>query len=189
MMSGLMVSKRVAGRGLQALMARLSLMAALGLSAPLWLTALLLCTPLAQAAIDTYDFSDDQNRQLFRSLTEELRCPKCQNQNLADSNSPIASDMRREIHRLVEEGQSGEQVTEFMVARYGDFVRYRPKRDSSTALLWYGPIVLLILGVLVVVSISLRGRSRGAKPTTRLDDAEQQRLKRLLDEDKDNGTQ
>lgn len=143
----------------------------------------------ANAAIDAYQFDDAAQEERFRQLINELRCPKCQNQNLADSNSPIASDMRREIHRLVEEGQSGEQVTEFMVARYGDFVRYRPKRDSSTALLWYGPIVLLILGVLVVVSISLRGRSRGAKPTTRLDDAEQQRLKRLLDEDKDNGTQ
>jgi len=96
------------------------------------------------AAIDTYSFGSEENRQQFSLLTAELRCPKCQNQNLSDSNSPIASDMRREIHRMVEEGQSNEQVVDFMVARYGDFVRYRPKRDSTTAFLWYGPVALLL---------------------------------------------
>ncbi len=125
----------------------------------------------AYAAIDTYKFEDFENRKQFKVLTEELRCPKCQNQNLADSNSPIASDMRREIHRMVEEGQSNQQVVDFMVARYGDFVRYRPKRDSSTAFLWYGPIVLLAFGILVVVLISRRRKTTvDSKPDTPLAD-------------------
>lgn len=113
----------------------------------------------AWAAIDTFTFSEQGNRELFQELAEELRCPKCQNQNLSDSNSPIAADMRREIYRMVEEGQSGEQVTDFMVARYGDFVRYRPKNDESTWLLWYGPIGLISLGLIVVVFIASRRKT------------------------------
>ena len=149
---------------------------------------LLLCLAMgwsiiSVAAIDTYDFASDENRKQFKTLTDELRCPKCQNQNLADSNSPIASDMRREIHRMVEEGQSNQQVVDFMVARYGDFVRYRPKRDSSTALLWYGPIVLLVFGGLVVLVISRRRGAEEGKPNRNLADTDQERLKRLLDED------
>ncbi len=142
--------------------------------------------PGAYAAIDTWDFSDDGNREQFRVLTEELRCPKCQNQNLSDSNSPIASDMRREIHRMVEDGQSNQQVVDFMVARYGDFVRYRPKRDSSTALLWYGPIALLAFGILIVVLIARRRKpveDTKKEPEASLAEDEEQRLKRLLGED------
>ncbi|MEH6625224.1 MAG: cytochrome c-type biogenesis protein [Motiliproteus sp.] len=136
------------------------------------------------AAIDTYKFANPENREQFKVLTEELRCPKCQNQNLADSNSPIAFDMRREIHRMVEEGQSSQQVVDFMVARYGDFVRYRPKRDSSTAILWYGPIVLLVFGLTVVVLISRRRKAVvDRKPDSALADNEEERLKRLLGDD------
>lgn len=80
----------------------------------------------AQAAIDTYEFSDESDRQRFRELTSELRCPKCQNQNIADSDAPIAMDLRREIFRMLESGQDDEQIVEHLVARYGDFVRYKP---------------------------------------------------------------
>ncbi|WP_076720498.1 cytochrome c-type biogenesis protein [Motiliproteus sp. MSK22-1] len=141
------------------------------------------CSFISVAAIDTYNFANEENRKQFKTLTDELRCPKCQNQNLADSNSPIAADMRREIHRMVEEGQSNQQVVDFMVARYGDFVRYRPKRDSSTALLWYGPIVLLVVGALVVLVISRRRSAEVSKPNPNLADSDQERLKRLLGED------
>lgn len=122
----------------------------------------------AWAAIDTFTFSEPNKRELFQELAEELRCPKCQNQNLSDSNSPIAADMRREIYRMVEEGQSGEQVTNFMVERYGDFVRYRPKNDESTWLLWYGPIGLIGLGLVVVIIIAGRKKKTvsEAQPTT-----------------------
>ncbi|MCW8884079.1 MAG: cytochrome c-type biogenesis protein CcmH [Motiliproteus sp.] len=148
----------------------------------------MLLSAVSHAAIDTYLFTDDENRGQFKLLTEELRCPKCQNQNLSDSNSPIASDMRREIHRMVEEGQSNQQVVDFMVARYGDFVRYRPKRDSTTALLWYGPIALLAFGALVVFVVAKKRKTKEHKPEQGLADNEQERLKRLLG-DKDKGDQ
>jgi cytochrome c-type biogenesis protein CcmH len=144
--------------------------------------------PVLQAAsIDTFEFEDGGSRQRFKQLSEELRCPKCQNQNLADSNSPIAADMRREIHRMVGEGQTNDQVVDFMVARYGDFVMYRPRRDSSTLILWYGPIGLLLLGALVVVMLSRRKARSGQKAvdvrTASLDGQERERLKKLLDDD------
>lgn len=118
----------------------------------------------AQAAIDTYEFSDDAERARYRLLTEELRCPKCQNQNIADSDAPIAMDLRREIYRMLGEGQSNEQIVDFLVDRYGDFVRYNPPRDARTWLLWYGPWLMLGAGAGVLALIVLR-RRRPAAPT------------------------
>ena len=89
----------------------------------------LLCLPLlAWSVIETYQFEDEQLRERYQRFTHELRCPKCQNQNLSGSNSPIAKDLRRELYRLLLEGQSDQQITEFMVARYGEFVLYRKFR-------------------------------------------------------------
>src|SRR5690606_30584825 len=90
----------------------------------------------AQAAIDTYEFGSDSERARFRQLTEELRCPKCQNQNIADSNAPIATDLRREIFRMLEEGKSDDEIVDYLVDRYGDFVRYKPPVNARTLLLW-----------------------------------------------------
>lgn len=137
----------------------------------------------ALAAIDTYDFNDEAERQRFRVLTEELRCPKCQNQNIADSNAPIANDLRREIHRMLDEGQSDEQIVDYLVARYGDFVMYRPPLTGKTLLLWFGPAALLLLALLVVLSIVRRRRQAASAPTVtaELSDAERQRLSQLLE--------
>ncbi len=137
----------------------------------------------ALAAIDTYDFNDEAERQRFRVLTEELRCPKCQNQNIADSNAPIANDLRREIHRMLDEGQSDEQIVDFLVTRYGDFVMYRPPLTAKTLLLWFGPAALLLLALLVVLNIVRRRRQAASAPTVtaELSDAERQRLSQLLD--------
>ncbi|MDP2521849.1 cytochrome c-type biogenesis protein CcmH [Neptunomonas phycophila] len=110
----------------------------------------------AFAAIDTYEFTDDAARERFQELTAELRCPKCQNQNLADSNSPIAQDLRREVYRMVEAGDSDQTIVDFMVARYGEFVLYRPRLTGYTWILWYGPFVLLGLGVIVVLILGRR---------------------------------
>lgn len=116
-------------------------------------------------------------------LTEELRCPKCQNQNIADSNAPIANDLRREIHRMLDEGQSDEQIVDFLVTRYGDFVMYRPPLTAKTLLLWFGPAALLLLALLVVLNIVRRRRQAASAPTVtaELSDAERQRLSQLLD--------
>lgn len=146
------------------------------------LMALLLTSWSAHAVIDAYEFDTEQQHDRYKSLTQELRCPKCQNQNLADSNSPISTDMRREIHRMVTEGQSNQDVVDFMVARYGDFVNYRPRRDGSTMVLWYGPIALLILGGLVVLATAKRRRKGDGAGQSKSADPE--KLQRLL-KDKD----
>ncbi|WP_207062491.1 cytochrome c-type biogenesis protein [Motiliproteus sp. SC1-56] len=146
--------------------------------------ALLLTALSAQAVIETYEFKNEANRERFKELTAVLRCPKCQNNNLADSNAPIAADMRREIHRMLEEGQTKQDVVDFMVARYGDFVNYVPRRDSSTALLWFGPVVLLLVGLAVVVVISRRRRAGQGKPQVEVSAEERERLRKLIDEER-----
>ena len=136
----------------------------------------------AQAAIDTYEFRDEAERERYRTLTEELRCPKCQNQNIADSNAPIAMDLRQEIFRMLDEGQSNEQIVDSLVARYGAFVRYNPPLNAKTLLLWYGPAGLLVLGFGVLAAILLR-RRRAAKTvaSNTLSETERERLAKLLD--------
>ncbi|HHX36066.1 MAG TPA: cytochrome c-type biogenesis protein CcmH [Gammaproteobacteria bacterium] len=116
------------------------------------------CLGTAQASIDTYEFSTQAERERYRTLVEELRCPKCQNQNIADSDAPIAMDMRDEIFKKLEQGESNEQIVEFLVDRYGDFVRYKPPVNKSTLILWYGPAVFLAFGFLMVAVIVIRRR-------------------------------
>ncbi len=118
----------------------------------------LACFGTAQASIDTYEFSTQAERDRYRTLVEELRCPKCQNQNIADSDAPIAMDMRNEIFKKLEEGESNEQIVEFLVDRYGDFVRYKPPVNQRTLVLWYGPAALLAFGFLMVAIIVFRRR-------------------------------
>ncbi|MBB6521794.1 cytochrome c-type biogenesis protein [Pseudoteredinibacter isoporae] len=110
----------------------------------------------AQAVVDLYEFDDPSLRERYLVLVDELRCPKCQNQNLSGSDSPIASDLRRELHRLLQEGQSDEEIKDYMVARYGDYVLYRPRLGAKTLLLWGGPIALLLLGLIVAFFIFRR---------------------------------
>ncbi|WP_137817366.1 cytochrome c-type biogenesis protein [Pseudomonas sp. 2FG] len=135
---------------------------------------------VAQAAIDTYEFADEAERARFRQLTQELRCPKCQNQDIADSNAPIATDLRREIVRMLGEGKSNEQIVEFMVDRYGEFVRYKPALNARTWLLWYGPAGLLIAGLLVMGVLVLRRRREAAAGVATLSAEERARLDALL---------
>lgn len=152
----------------------------------LFLIVLLSFSGLAGAAIDTYEFKDDVTRERFQSLAAELRCPKCQNQNIADSNSPIAKDLREELHRMLEDGANDQQVVDFMVGRYGEFVLYRPRVSEQTYLLWYGPAVLLLIGVVVVLLVSgKRKKAEPGKPKTNLSDAEKLRLDQLLKQEQD----
>ncbi|MBD9425759.1 MULTISPECIES: cytochrome c-type biogenesis protein [unclassified Pseudomonas] len=140
----------------------------------------------ARAAIDTYQFKDEVERERFRGLTEELRCPKCQNQNIADSNAPIATDLRREIFRMLEEGRSDKEIVDFLVMRYGDFVMYKPPLDSRTWLLWYGPFGLLGLGAIALCVLVLRRRKVEQAPAqVALSAAERERLDALLKETRD----
>ncbi|MFR0688358.1 cytochrome c-type biogenesis protein [Enterobacterales bacterium AE_CKDN230030158-1A_HGKHYDSX7] len=144
--------------------------------------ALGLClTGIAHAAIDTYEFANDAERERFRDLTTELRCPKCQNQDIADSNAPIAADLRKQIYTQMAAGKSNQQIIDYMVDRYGEFVRYKPEVSERTWLLWFGPAALLGLGVIVIGAIVVRRRRPAATTSTTLSAEEQARLDHLLD--------
>jgi cytochrome c-type biogenesis protein CcmH len=136
----------------------------------------------AQAAIDTYEFATEAERQRYRNLVEELRCPKCQNQNIADSDAPIAMDLRAQIYHMLEEGQSNEQIIDYLVSRYGDFVLYKPPVTARTVLLWYGPAGLLAGGFVLLGVILLRRRSKPGVTASGLSVDEQQRLAALLNQ-------
>jgi cytochrome c-type biogenesis protein CcmH len=104
-------------------------------------------------------FSSAEEQQRFNALTEELRCLVCQNQNLADSDAPLAHDLRHEIHAMMQTGKSDEEIKRFLIERYGDFVLYRPPVQGNTLVLWFAPVLLLLAGAATVyVSVSRRKR-------------------------------
>ncbi|MBF8779214.1 cytochrome c-type biogenesis protein [Pseudomonas fulva] len=149
-----------------------------------WLIVLALGLGLAsaaRAAIDTYQFRDQAERERYQQLTRELRCPKCQNQDIADSNAPIAADLRREIFRMLGEGRSNQQIVDFMVDRYGDFVRYKPALSSRTWLLWFGPGALLVGGFVVLALIVRRRCEPAGSAEPQLSTEQRERLAKLLD--------
>ncbi|MEM1404692.1 MAG: cytochrome c-type biogenesis protein [Pseudomonadota bacterium] len=111
------------------------------------------------AVIETYEFSDPALEARYHGLSQELRCPKCQNQNIADSNAPISQDLRRLVYEQLEAGSSDEEILDDMVRRYGEFVRYRPSSDGVTLWLWVLPLLLLIIGFGVMISVLRGGRA------------------------------
>ncbi|MBZ4039906.1 cytochrome c-type biogenesis protein [Novilysobacter selenitireducens] len=115
---------------------------------------------MAQANADPapLQFTDTAEERRFHDLVAELRCVMCQNQSLADSDAQIAHDLRREVLELMQSGRSDDEIKDFLVARYGEFVLYRPELKSNTWLLWFGPaLVLLAGGVAVVLAVRRRG--------------------------------
>ena len=159
------------------------------------LVSLLLAFILANVAganIDLYEFSSEQKRLDYQALTKELRCPKCQNQDIADSNAPIASDMRREVHRLLEEGKDQDQIVQFMIDRFGDFVTYKPKVSKQTLVLWYGPWVFIALGIVIIFVVVKKrnGRKLNASESPEIDSknaqaktrSDEKRIQNLLKE-------
>ena len=104
-------------------------------------------------------FENEAQESRFNTLIEELRCLVCQNQTLADSDAELAQDLRREILDLMDSGKSNDEIKQFLVDRYGDFVLYKPRMNSSTYLLWWGPIGLLLIGALAVV-FNIRKRNQ-----------------------------
>ena len=148
-----------------------------------FLTALFLSFS-AQAAMDVLEFSSAQQEKDYQSLTQELRCPQCQNNNIADSNATIAVDMRAKVYELLKEGQNKQDIINYMVERYGNFVTYNPPVTSSTIILWVAPLTLVILGIFVVLRRkSNQGTTKSAVETQPVLTHEQQkRLEELLKE-------
>lgn len=133
-----------------------------------------------QAAIDPHEFSSPAEEQRYQDLIAELRCVVCQNQSLADSNAELAQDLRQQVYEMIKDGSNDKEIKEFLVSRYSDFVLYRPPLKPSTYLLWFGPLLLLIIGIAaVVVVIKHRNRESAA---TMIDPVDQNRIRQLLDE-------
>ena len=131
---------------------------------------------------DVYSFDSRAEEQRFQTLISELRCPKCQNQNIADSNAPISKDMREEVYQMMSEGARNEEIVDALVSRFGEFVRYKPEVDRRTILLWATPVIAVVVGFLVVAVIVLRARRNGAGEPA-LTDEERTRASRILAED------
>lgn len=114
---------------------------------------------LTALAAEPLVFDSPEQEERFGNLTEELRCTVCQNQNLADSDAQLAKDLRNEIYKMLMAGQTDQQIKEFMVQRYGDFVLYRPPVQSNTMALWIMPAILLLIGS-IAVFFTVRNRNR-----------------------------
>jgi cytochrome c-type biogenesis protein CcmH len=108
-------------------------------------------------AIDpTEQLADPEQQALYKSITEEVRCLVCQNNTIADSTAPLAADLRREIRRKIEAGQSRSEIKDFLVERYGDFILYKPRFRSWNLVLWLGPAALLVIGLIALLLIVKR---------------------------------
>ncbi|MCF5866658.1 heme lyase NrfEFG subunit NrfF [Aeromonas veronii] len=132
---------------------------------------MLLSATAYSSGVDTYQFRHPELQNRAQELARALRCPQCQNQNLVESNSPIARDLRLEVYRWVDEGQSDEQVIARMTERFGDFVRYDPPFKASTALLWGGPLLLLGLALLTLFRRLTRMNARAIPVVKAIDEA------------------
>ena len=103
-----------------------------------------------------YPLESEKQTAQFNHLLHELRCLVCQNQDLADSNAPLAKDLRDEVYHLVQSGKSDYEIVQYLTARYGDFILFKPPVKSITALLWFGPVLFLILGLFIFWQTSLK---------------------------------
>ena len=140
---------------------------------------ILLSVQQLHAAEVMLEFDSHEQETRFEELLEELRCMVCQNQTLADSNARLARDLRERVYNMVRSGKSNNEIIEHMVERFGDFVLYRPPLKKATVLLWFGPVIFLIIAVSTFWLYSRRTRR---KPISDLSPVEREKAQRLLDE-------
>ena len=134
----------------------------------------------AWAADADLTFASTEQETQYRNLIDEFRCPKCQNANLAGSDAPIAQDLKHKTYELVKQGQSNDQIRQYMIVRYGDFISYKPPIKRSTWLLWFAPPLILFVALVVWL---FRMRARRTLTTAPLSAEETWRLKHLLNDD------
>jgi len=140
----------------------------------------------AFAGVEVTQFERAEQEQQYNRLIAELRCLVCQNQNLADSNAELAQDLRQEVYEMIQAGASDQEIINFMVARYGDFVLYRPPFKATTAFLWIGPFIILIVGFLILLVFIRKRRQLGA---VELDETEHARARELLNQNNETDSQ
>ena len=138
------------------------------------LFTLLFAASASLAAIDAYQFPTEDLQKRHQDLIDQLRCPQCLNTNLAGSDAMIAKDLLREVHRLLLEGKSDDEILAFMYQRYGDFILYSPRITPATILLWFGPLVFLSIAMVILVLV-LRHRRQQV-----VDDVDAEHLENIL---------
>ena len=131
---------------------------------------------LNAVANEFYTFATAAQERQFNKLAGELRCPKCQNQTISDSDAPLAHDMRERVYQMIMEGKSNDEIIEFMKVRYGDFVHYRPPVNKTTIVLWLAPLAFLLLGALALWFNVRHQRSSSAELTAE----EQERMNQVM---------
>ena len=142
----------------------------------------LLNTGAIQAKVEIKEFSNQKEELRYKKLIDELRCLVCQNQNLAGSNSGLAQDLRKKVYDMISSGKSNDEIKEFMVTRYGDFILYRPPFNATTFILWVGPFIILIFAAFILLRFI---RQRKNIVVTTLNDSDKEKLKSLLKENKE----
>lgn len=147
--------------------------------------ASLMFVSLSYAAIEVHDFDNLEQEQQFQELSNTLRCPKCQNNTIGDSNAELAVDLREKVYEMTKAGKSKQEIVDYMIDRYGNFVTYNPPFTAATAILWLGPIAVVLFGFGFIV---IRNRKRSTKVVQaeqNWDADKEARLKALLDEKSD----
>lgn len=142
------------------------------------LVCLMFTVSLLQAAEKTLLFNSKEQETRYHSLLKDLRCMKCANQSLADSQVGLALDLRNKVYGQVQQGKTEPQIIDYLVTRYGDYVLYKPRFKSSTYLLWFGPLIVWLLGIVILRRVISRRRTEQQG----LSAAEQQKLNELLNE-------
>ncbi|MGZ8213577.1 MAG: cytochrome c-type biogenesis protein [Methylosarcina sp.] len=146
------------------------------------LILLLMVTGTGIAGVEYREFANPEQRETYESLISELRCLVCQNQNIADSNADLASDLRRQVYEMVQQGKSREDIVRFMTDRYGDFVLYKPPFKFKTGLLWLGPAAFLLIGLISVFFFVRRKKNEAG---VSLSAEQQEKIRKLLKEEGD----
>lgn len=139
---------------------------------------LLVLSGITCAGVEYRQFANPEQQEAYENLTSELRCLVCQNQTIADSNAELAADLRRQVYEMLQQGKSKQEIAQFMTDRYGDFVLYNPPFKLKTGLLWIGPVVFLLTGLLAVFLFT---RRKKAAATIEISAEKQQKIRSLLE--------
>ncbi|NLS13260.1 cytochrome c-type biogenesis protein CcmH [Vibrio sp. SM6] len=148
------------------------------------IAASLLVSLSAYATIEVYEFDTQQQEQQFKELGNTLRCPKCQNNTIADSNAALAQDLRQKVYEMTKDGQSKDEIVDYMIARYGNFVTYNPPLTLATSVLWFGPLVVIMIGFVLIVARSRRNKTVATQQET-WDEGKEAQLNALLNDKPD----
>ncbi|PMM57865.1 cytochrome c-type biogenesis protein [Vibrio lentus] len=141
------------------------------------------------APIEFHEFDTVDQEQQFKDLSNTLRCPKCQNNTIGDSNAELAVDLRQKVYEMTKDGKSEQEIIDYMIARYGNFVTYNPPLTLATSILWVGPFSVVVLGFGLIVLRSRKSKSKAVESNKDCDADKEARLKALLDEENDGDKQ